>query len=117
MPVFQRIQSGVLVVTVDGDFTVEEVVRVGQSGLQSPEAINPAFVILDLSGTAGLDQASGRLESIATFFAGPQTPVAKLAVMALADVAAVVVEHARASGLEAAAFSSKSNALDWLLEV
>lgn len=117
MPVFQRIQSGVLVVTVDGDFTADEVARVGRSGLQSPDAINPAFVILDLSGTSGLGQVSGRLESIATFFAGPQTPVAKLAVMALAEVAAIVVEHARASGLEASAFTSKADAMDWLLGV
>ncbi len=115
MPVFQRIQGGVLIVTVDGDFTVDEVVRVGGTGLSSPDAINPAFVILDLSGSAGVDASSERLRSIATFFAGPQTPVAKLAVMALAEVAAVVVEHARDSGLEAGAFTSKAAAMDWLL--
>ena len=113
MPVFHRVLSGVLVVTVDGDFTAQEVVRVGEAGLKTEELIVPAFVLLDLSGTAGMGE--GRLAAVADFFAGPQTPVARLAVQAAANVADAIVTAATASGLEAAAFKTKADAMDWLL--
>lgn len=115
MPVFHRVESGVLVVTVDGDFTVEETERVGSAALQASELIAPAFVILDLSGAAGLAPESERVERVTTLFAGPQAPVARLAVVAAAELADAVVGHARDSGLESAAFRSRSDAMDWLL--
>ena len=51
MPVFHRVVEGVLLVTVDGDFTADEIVRVGGRALDAPDLIQPAFVILDLSNS------------------------------------------------------------------
>ena len=113
MPVFHRVHSGVLVVTVDGDFTPQEVARVGGSGLASAELVIPAFVLLDLSGTGAM--ADDKMRAVSDFFAGPQTPVAKLAVQAGAEVADAIVATARGSGLESAGFKTKADAMDWLL--
>lgn len=115
MPVFHRVEEGFLVVTVDGDFTAAEVVRVGGKALEAPDLIVPAFVLLDLSGAA---VASGTgvsaFEPIATFFAGPRAPVARLAVLASPDAAGAIVAAASASGLESRAFQMKSDARAWL---
>jgi hypothetical protein len=116
VPVFHRVREGVLVVTVDGDFTVGEIERVGERALQDPDLIRPAFVLLDLSGTAGLVSTGlDRLKPVAEYFAGPQTPVARLAIMASASVAEAVVEEATASGLESGGFKTRAAAMDWLL--
>jgi hypothetical protein len=112
------VREGVLVVTVDGDFTPGEIERVGGRALEAPDLIHPAFVLLDLSGTSGLSGSDlDRLKPVAEFFAGPQTPVARLAVMAATEVGRAVVEEAVASGLESESFKTKSAAMDWLLEV
>lgn len=115
MPVFHRVEEGFLLVTVDGDFTAAEVVRVGGKALEAPDLIVPAFVLLDLSGAAVPANAGvAAFEPIATFFAGPRAPVARLAVLAAPDAAEAIVGAASASGLESRAFQMKSDARDWL---
>ena len=113
MPVFHRVQSGTLIVTVDGDFTAQEVVRVGNKGLDAEGVISPAFLVLDLSGTGSL--SADRLETLADFFAGPGSPIARLAVLAVPDVAKAIVEAAAASGIESDSFKRKADAMVWLL--
>ena len=115
VPVFHKVEGGALIVTVDGDFTANEVVRVGTAGLSAEEVISPAFLLLDLTGTASI--GVDRLQTIADFFAGPGTPVAKLAVVAGKDVATVIVGAATASGMESDSFKRKADAMDWLLGV
>lgn len=115
MPVFHKVEGGALIVTVDGDFTANEVVRVGNAGLESDGVISPAFLLLDLTGTAAIGE--DRLQTIADFFAGPATPVAKLAVVAGKDMAKAIVGAATASGMESDSFVRKSDAMDWLLGV
>jgi len=102
-------------VTVDGDFTANELVRIGRAGLGAEDVISPAFLLLDLTGTAAI--GDDRLQVIADFFAGPGTPVAKLAVVAGRDVATAIVEAATASGMESDSFTRKVDAMDWLLGV
>jgi hypothetical protein len=118
VPVLHQVREGVLVVTVDGDFTPGEIERVGALALEAPDLIRPAFVLLDLSGMSGLSGSSlDGLRPVAEFFAGPRTPVARLAVMASTDVSDAVVEEATTSGLESAGFKTKADAMEWLLEV
>ncbi len=118
MPVLHQVREGVLVVTVDGDFTPGEIERVGARALEAPDLIRPVFVLLDLSGASALDGSNlDRLRPVAEFFAGPQTPVARLAVMASTEVSSAVVREATASGLESSGFKTRADALDWLLEV
>jgi hypothetical protein len=115
MPVFHSVEGGLLLVTVDGDFTAAEVVRVGGKALESPDLVLPAFVLLDLSGAAVPASAgTAALEPIASFFAGPRAPTARLAVLAAPDIAAAIVGAAADSGLESRAFQMKSEARDWL---
>jgi len=115
MPVFHRVEGGLLLVTVDGDFTAAEVVRVGGKALESPDLVLPAFVLLDLSGAAvPANLGLTALEPIATFFAGPSAPTARLAVLAAPDIGAAIVGAAADSGLESRAFQMKSEARDWL---
>jgi hypothetical protein len=115
VPVLHRVETGFLVVMVDGDFTAAEVVRVGGAALQDPDLVIPAFLLLDLSGAAVRpDEGLAGLEPIAAFFAGPRAPVARLAVLAAPHVADAVVAAATDSGLESRAFQSKAEALAWL---
>jgi hypothetical protein len=115
MPVFHRVEEGFLLVTVDGDFTAAEVVRVGGTALEAPDLIVPAFVLLDLSGAAvPANAGETAFEPIATFFAGPRAPVARLAVLATPGAADAIVDAASASGLEARAFQTKPDARAWL---
>ena len=114
MPVHHQHRDSILVITVDGDFTPAEVTRVASAALAAPEAVVPAFVLLDLSGAAGMDAGSGQMTPVSDFFAGPRAPVAQLAVLASSAVAEVLVGQARATGLEARGFQRKSMALEWL---
>jgi hypothetical protein len=113
VPVFHRLYEGVLVVTVDGDFTVQEAARVGRAGLASPGLAGPMRVLLDLSGTA--DPGLDRLTAIVDVFAAKDVDVAKLAVQGASKVGSRVVDAASSSGLHSAAFTTKSEAMDWLL--
>jgi hypothetical protein len=115
VPVFHKVEGGALIVTVDGDFTANEVVRVGSAGLGADDVISPAFLLLDLTGTAAI--GDDRLQTIADFFAGPGVPVARLAVVAGADLATAIVGAATASGMESDSFKRKADAMDWLLGV
>lgn len=54
MPVFTRVRDGVLLLTVDGDYTPNELRRVGVDAFQSEEISYQVPVLLDLSGAAGL---------------------------------------------------------------
>ena len=51
MPVFSRVRDGVLVLTVDGDYTANELRRVGFSAFEAEETPHEVPVVLDLSGT------------------------------------------------------------------
>ena len=115
MPVHHKHRDSILVITVDGDFTADEITRVAGGALESPEAVVPAFVLLDLSGASGLDAGSGsQMAPVSDYFAGPRAPVAQLAVLASSSVADVLVGQARSTGLEAKGFQRKSMALEWL---
>lgn len=113
MPVFHRLYEGVLVVTVDGDFTVQEAARVGRAGLASPGLADPTRVLLDLSGTT--DPGLDRLAAIVEVFAAEDAGVTKLAVQGASKVGSRVVDAALSSGLPSAAFTTRSEAMDWLL--
>lgn len=118
MPVLHRVEEGFLVVTVDGDFTPAEVVRVGGEALVEPDVIVPAFVLLDLSGASiSPDSGVDAFEPIATFFAGPRAPVARLAVLASPGVGQALVDAATDSGLESRAFQSRTESFAWLAGV
>ena len=58
MPEFSRVKDGVLVLTVDGDYSANELRRVGFGAFESESTPKRVPVILDLSGAAGLAKKS-----------------------------------------------------------
>jgi hypothetical protein len=54
MPVFTRFQDGVLVLTVDGDYTANELRREAFNAFESKEVPQVVPVLLDMSGAAGI---------------------------------------------------------------
>jgi len=58
MPVFTRVRDGVLVLTVDGDYTANELRRVTFGAFEEKDTPRPVPVLLDMSGAAGLEDKS-----------------------------------------------------------
>lgn len=58
MPVFSRVRDGVLELTVDGDYTANELRRVAFGAFESEDGASPVPVLLDMSGAAGLQHKS-----------------------------------------------------------
>ena len=58
MPVFSRVRDGVLVLTVDGDYTANELRRVAFNAFEAEGTPATVPVLLDLSGAAGLQAKS-----------------------------------------------------------
>ena len=69
MPVFSRVRDGVLILTVDGDYTANELHRVGGAAFEAEDAPGKLPVLLDLSGAAGLAHKSpGELATTGAIF-------------------------------------------------
>jgi hypothetical protein len=58
MPVFARVRDGVLVLTVDGDYTANELRRVAFGAFEGEGTPAHVPVLLDLSGAAGIANQS-----------------------------------------------------------
>jgi hypothetical protein len=87
MPVFTRLRDGVLVLTVDGDFTANEVRRVAFGAFEDGETPRSVPVLLDMSGAAGLSlKAPEELEATGAIFGAYRDRVTGLAVVAAADM-------------------------------
>jgi hypothetical protein len=87
MPVFTRVRDGVLVLTVDGDYTTNELRRVALGAFEA-EATPPTVpVLLDLSGAAGLKGKSEEdLRATGAVFAEYRDRVARIGVVAADEV-------------------------------
>lgn len=120
MPVHTRHVGGVLHVVLDGDFTSEEVRRVGKEALDRMPWEEPAPILLDYSGAAGLDRKRPEEVTETALFFGTQAAHAhRVALLApgrghalLSDAA----EHARSQGLEVSVFRRRTQAEAWLTE-
>ena len=121
MPVFTRMRDGVLVVTVDGDYTPGELSRAGERGLASDDVPNPVAVLLDMSGAAGLEQkSSDDLRRTAEFFADRQQILTCVAVLTPSDAASDLLDSGGAfgasTGLPSRPFRDRAEAIEWLKE-
>jgi len=87
MPVFSRFRDGVLTLTVDGDYTANELRRVGFSAFEADSAPTKLPVLLDLSGAAGLAKKSpAELAATGAFFGAYRDRLSGVAVVASAEV-------------------------------
>lgn len=83
MPVFTRFRDGVLVLTVDGDFTADELRRVAYGAFHEDETPRVVPVLLDMSGAAGVRAKSGEeLRAMGATFGAYRDRIAGVAVVA-----------------------------------
>ena len=118
MPVFSRVRDGVLVLTVDGDYTVNELRRVGFGAFEADSTPKRVPVVLDLSGAAGLaKKAPTDLAATGAIFGAYRDRLTGIAVVAAATVASLFdaqSEFAREAGVRVQAHQSHAEARKWL---
>lgn len=87
MPVFTRTRDGVLEMTVDGDFTANEVRRVAFKAFEAEDAPSAMKILLDVSGAAGIaSKSSDEMQAAGAIFGAYRDRIAGLGVVAAADV-------------------------------
>lgn len=118
MPVFSRMRDGVLVLTVDGDYTANELRRVGFTAFEAEDAPAKVPVLLDLSGAAGLANKSPvELSATGAIFGAYRDRLTGIGVVAPPDVASLFDEQsdfASEAGVRVAVCSSHADAQEWL---
>ena len=118
MPVFSRVRDGVLILTVDGDYTANELRRVGFTAFEADEAPTQLPVLLDLSGAAGLEnQSPSELATAGAIFGAYRDRLTGIAVVASADVARLFGAQsvfASEAGVRVEVCSSHADAREWL---
>jgi len=118
MPVFSRIRDGVLTLTVDGDYTANELRRVGFSAFEADGAPAKVQVILDLSGAAGLiKKPPAELAATGAIFGAYRDRLTGIAIVASAEVTSLFdagSDFAGRAGGRIAVFTSHTDARAWL---
>jgi len=118
MPVFSRFRDGVLTLTVDGDYTANELRRVGFSAFEADDAPAKLPVLLDLSGAAGLAKKSpAELAATGAFFGAYRDRLAGVAVVAAPDVGTLFGDQsgfASEAGVPVQVCASHADAKAWL---
>lgn len=117
MPVHSAQKEGILVITVDGDFTSSELRRVGAAAVAHPDTRVPARILLDVSGAAGLkNHPSAGLMETADFFAS--MALGAMAVLAPDDTSHGLMRMGLAMyavrGIRAEVFRNRPEAMEWL---
>lgn len=118
MPVFSRLRDGVLILTVDGDYTANELRRVGFGAFEAPGAPKRVPVLLDLSGAAGLaNKTPADLAATGAIFGAYRDRLTGIAVVAAVDVGVLFdtqSDFAREAGVRVRACQSHADAREWL---
>jgi hypothetical protein len=118
MPVFTRVRDGVLVLTVDGDYTANELRRVAFGAFESDEIPASVPVLLDMSGAVGLAHKSiEELQASGAIFGVYRDRIAGIGVVASADVQELFAadgDFGRESGVAVKACHSHAEAREWL---
>lgn len=120
MPVFSRVRDGVLILTVDGDYTANELRRVGFQAFEADEAPARLPVVLDLSGAAGIgDLAPAELARTGAIFGAYRdrlTGIAVVAAPAVANLFNAQSDFAAEAGVRVEVCASHGHARAWLAE-
>ena len=120
MPVFARVRDGVLVLTVDGDYTANELRRVGFGAFESEQTPKRVPVLLDLSGAAGmLNKSPAEIAATGAIFGAYKDRLTGVAIVAAPNVASLFdgrSDFAREAGVRVSAYHSHADARQWLLQ-
>lgn len=118
MPVFTRFRDDVLVLTVDGDFTANELRRVAYGAFHEGDTPRVVPVLLDMSGAAGVESKSGEeLQAMGAIFGAYRDRIAGLAVVApstVHDLFNAGGGFAGEAGVDVHPCSAHQDARDWL---
>ena len=118
MPVFSRVRDGVLTLIVDGDYTANELRRVGFSAFEADDAPAKVAVILDLSGAAGLmNKAPAEVAASGAIFGAYRDRLTGIAVVAASGVTSLFdaqSDFAAQAGGRLGVFTSHADARVWL---
>jgi hypothetical protein len=120
MPVFARVRDGVLVLTVDGDYTANELRRVGLGAFEAEQTPQRVPVLLDLSGAVGMQKKSpAELAATGAIFGAYRDRLTGIAIVAAPDVASLFdgqSDFASEAGVRVGAYESHADARQWLLQ-
>jgi len=119
VPVHSAQKDGILVITVDGDYTSSELRRVGAAAVAHPDTRVPARILLDVSGAAGLkNRPRAELMETADFFASMGEALGAMAVLAPDDASHGLMRMGlamyAARGIPAEIFRNRPEAVEWL---
>ena len=118
MPVFTRVRDGVLVLTVDGDYTSNELRRVAFGAFEAEDTPNPAPVLFDLSGAAGLGEKSTEdLQASGAIFGAYRDRITGIGVLASDDLHALFApdgDFGSETGVSVHVCQSQADAHEWL---
>lgn len=119
MPVNNAHKDGILVITVDGDYTSAELKRVGAAAVANPDTPSPARILLDVSGAAGLtNRPPAELMETAAFFASLGDALHGVAVLAPDEASYGLMRMGMTlyagRGMRAEVFRDRLQATAWL---
>ena len=117
MPVFARLRDEVLTITVDGDYTANELRRVAFAAFESDDTPAQFPILMDMSGAAGvLSKSVEELKAMGAIFGAHRDRISKLGVVAAADahgVFAVDSQFADEAGVPVRACHSHADVKAW----
>jgi hypothetical protein len=118
MPVFTRVRDGVLVLTVDGDYTPNELRRVAFGAFEAEDTPSPVPVLLDMSGAVGLrDKTPQELRASGAIFGAYRDRITGIGVVASPDVHPLFAADGAfgaEAGVSVQACQSHADAREWL---
>lgn len=120
MPVSARVRDGVLVLTVDGDYTSNELRRVAFGGFESDETPARVPILLDLSGAAGVsNKPPADLAATGAIFGAYRDRTSGIAVVASPDLFSLFdgqSDFATEAGVRVRTCTSHTEAREWLMQ-
>lgn len=118
MPVFTRVRDGVIVLTVDGDYTANELRRVAFGAFESSDTRSSMPILLDMSGAAGLARMStDELRASGAIFGVYRDRISAISVVVSPDAHELFSadgDFGRETGVEVKACDSHVHAREWL---
>lgn len=120
MPVFTRVRDGVLELTVDGDYTSNELRRVASGAFEAVETPEHVPVLLDMSGAAGVGGKSPEeLQATGAIFGAYRDRITGIGVVAplqFHDFFTTDGDFGTEAGVSVQACQSHADARAWLSE-
>lgn len=120
MPVFTRFRDDVLVLTVDGDYTANELRRVTFQAFESEELPSLVPILLDMSGAAGVaGKSEEQMRAAGAIFGAYRDRITGLGVVVSAEAHPHFVAEAAfgaEAGISICACNSHAEAREWLAD-